>query len=228
MSKQNNRQEDPRFAPLNRVTESLIAVLGITQEFQEAAEVERARADAEEERANTMRELARVDPLTGLPNRRALQETYARLQADRLRRVIDDPDHTEEPMRSCLLLIDVDDFKAINDGNKSHVEGDRILKKVAGVMLERTRPLDLVARLAGDEFAVLVHDVTPEEAVIIADDMRHVTEARGDVTLSVGVTPVDFNLGFEGNVEKADLALYDVKENGRNRVALFDPAIHQV
>lgn len=168
-----------------------------------------------------MRLLADHDSLTGLHNRRSFNRQFERLwrQAQRNDQAI------------ALLLCDIDHFKAYNDCY-GHQAGDRALQRV-GAMIEQAarRPLDMGVRLGGEEFAVLLFDIAPEEAMRLADALRETLEragiphrgcdGAGVLTMSVGVaclTP-----GTQGELsqlyEQADRALYEAKAFGRNRVA---------
>jgi diguanylate cyclase (GGDEF)-like protein len=164
--------------------------------------------------------LAHQDSLTGLHNRRSFDRVLARLwrQAQR------------EEQALALLLCDVDHFKAYND-RYGHKAGDRALQQVGAVLLEAARrPLDLAVRLGGEEFAVLLYGIAPEEARQRAEALRQALEARGIahegsltapvLTLSVGLccrqpsneqTP-------DSLFEHADRALYEAKAFGRNQV----------
>ncbi|WP_051452021.1 putative bifunctional diguanylate cyclase/phosphodiesterase [Actinospica robiniae] len=170
-----------------------------------------------------LRHHAYHDPLTGLANRRSLQ--------DRLGHAVE---HARRTGRAaCLLMIDLDDFKDVND-TKGHGVGDELLAAVAERLLANIRPVDLAARLGGDEFAVLVPDVRrPHDADGLA---RRLTEAfevpfalpDGAVTsgASIGVAST---LGCESAddlLRNADLALYAAKDDGKRRWRLYDPGLH--
>ena len=170
-----------------------------------------------------LRHHAYHDPLTGLANRRSLQDRlgHAVAQAHRTGRA------------ACLLLIDLDDFKDVND-TKGHGVGDELLAEVAERLRANVRPADLAARLGGDEFAVLVPEVARAED---ADGLaRRLTEAfevpfaltEGTVTTgaSIGVAST---LGCESAddlLRNADLALYAAKDDGKRRWRHYDPGLH--
>ena len=155
-------------------------------------------------------ELAVSDPLTGLRNRRFVQH------------------HLEAALRAgdvSVLMIDVDRFKAINDGH-GHAAGDTVLREVADRLRSQLRAADVVARYGGEEFLVVLADAPPEEAVAIAERLRAALErtpiptdsGEASVTVSIGlaITPVGVSAGEA--VAAADKALYRAKELGRNRV----------
>jgi diguanylate cyclase (GGDEF)-like protein len=136
------------------------------------------------------------------------------------------------------LMIDIDRFKAFNDTH-GHVEGDRVLRAVAGVLAAHSRPSDRVYRFGGEEFLVLLPGASILEALAVAERQRAAVEdlaiptgraGRTDedevVTISVGVAPM--HLGepaatpdaADGWLQAADAAMYESKLNGRNRVTV--------
>lgn len=159
------------------------------------------------------------DGLTGIYNRRMLDESYQRLwrQAVRKRRPIS------------VLFIDVDHFKRYND-TYGHAEGDACLCWLADILQATARrPLDLAARFGGEEFVVALPDTRPEEAGVIAEQIRakvlsanrvHQGSPEGCVTVSIGVAGGIPQSGEDINlyIEQADNALYIAKSRGRNRV----------
>lgn len=161
---------------------------------------------------------ARVDPLTGLANRRAFLadgDTITRHQFSRGRPV-------------AVFLIDLDHFKAVND-KYGHAMGDRVLKLFAEICGEKLRASDLVGRLGGEEFAVLISDATRDNAFLVAERIRTAFQDAGRMvegeplaaTLSIGVAiSQDPEQNFETMLSQADQALYRAKGRGRNRVEL--------
>lgn len=164
------------------------------------------------------------DALTGLPNRTYLRDRLERAIA-RIRR--------NDGERFGLLYVDIDRFKLIND-SLGHIVGDAVLEEAAQRLASCVREPDVVARLAGDEFAVLLEYVQlPETACKIAQRILKSLEsplsAGGrnlKVSASVGITVVE---SADANVDTilhdADQALYRAKEGGRNRFELFDPVM---
>jgi len=162
-------------------------------------------------------EQATHDALTGLFNRYAFNEHFQRLtrQSQRL----------QQPM--AVLLIDIDHFKQVND-HWGHEAGDGLLRKVAEVIGDRARrPLDMAARLGGEEFAVLLEGVTSAEAWALGELLRlHVADlrlphpTRSFVSVSVGVScsGPDHFIPLKDLLEQADRALYAAKREGRDRV----------
>jgi diguanylate cyclase (GGDEF)-like protein len=157
---------------------------------------------------------ARLDALTGLLNRRALTERAA-IEFARARR-----EHTP----TSVIQIDVDRFKALND-TFGHPVGDRVLQVIASALDSQTRPTDAVARVGGDEFAVLLPGTSAAEAREISDRLRAATEYDLDLVgiraaISIGVATVDGPpvTSFEQLWAAADAAMYEAKRSGGDRV----------
>jgi len=167
-------------------------------------------------------QLAEHDALTGAKNRRVFDDHLARLWLQAIR----------DGRRIATLLIDVDHFKAYND-RYGHQAGDVALQKVAeAVQAQIGRPLDLLSRYGGEEFAVLLYDVDADSALDIAERMRLAVSALGlehrgsraarVVTVSIGVAAIQPLAERQplGALQLADEALYAAKARGRNNVHL--------
>lgn len=161
-------------------------------------------------------EAALTDPLTGLPNRRAFMQELSR-------RITISGDGREG---GCVALFDVDHFKAVNDTH-GHAAGDRVLGTVAGVAKRMLRGGDVVARIGGEEFAVLLAGATVDQAELVCDRLRRAvseaTTAVDNVLIRVTVSGGIAALGGaepESPLAAADAALYRAKAAGRNRLAL--------
>jgi diguanylate cyclase (GGDEF)-like protein len=135
--------------------------------------------------------------------------------------------------RGAVLIIDIDGLKAVND-SLGHHAGDNLIRQVAAVMRERVRTSDVVARLSGDEFAILMPQTDIEGALQLGEDLRaqvvdsvQPTADSEPATISVGITMFgggEKGTGSEGVLVAADQAMYRAKEGGRNQIALFrDP-----
>ncbi|MCL5025281.1 MAG: PAS domain S-box protein [Chloroflexi bacterium] len=163
--------------------------------------------------------LATHDPLTRLPNRRLLEDALSRAVA-RARR----------GTRSALLFLDLDDFKFVND-TFGHTAGDQVLIATARLLQEHLRAEDLLARFAGDEFAVLLEGTEVDEARSIAERNRRKVEEHTfsvgghefHLSVSTGVVAIDGREGPEFLMSHADNAMYTAKDQGRNRVVLYHP-----
>jgi diguanylate cyclase (GGDEF)-like protein len=164
--------------------------------------------------------LAAVDALTGAWNRRHFDERLLE-EIQRARR-----DHTD----LALLMIDIDDFKALNDA-KGHLSGDRVLREVADIMRRSIRSFDVCARYGGEEFAVLMPGATAPIAVQVGERIRRHTESHFATsgrfpphvrpTLSVGVSTARPDMTGEALIATADLALAWAKAGGKNVVKQY-------
>ena len=128
------------------------------------------------------------------------------------------------------MVIDIDGLKEVND-RLGHQPGDNLIRRVAGILRERVRETDIVARLSGDEFAVLMPQTDTDGALQLGEDLRaEVADGLpgdselGAATISVGITMFGGKdgAGAEAVLVAADQAMYRAKEEGRNRIALFD------
>jgi len=160
---------------------------------------------------------AREDALTGLPNRRRFDEILTRDMAVSQR--------AGHPL--CLALIDLDHFKRINDAH-SHAVGDAVLREAAIVFAAGSRAADLLARLGGEEFALLLPDTTLDEAITICERMQEKFQTHAlwagvhglRVTFSVGIAECRFDDTPARLMERADAAMYRAKNQGRNIICV--------
>jgi two-component system, cell cycle response regulator len=159
---------------------------------------------------NAELELAsRTDALTGLPNRRHLEEQLQRRAGN---------------AQLSVLLLDIDRFKQVND-TRGHAAGDEVLRVVAGRLREAVRTADVAGRWGGEEFLVVLPATATVEAAILGERVRQaiaaapvpLPDAPLAVTASVGVASGGLD-GWEGLVRRADTGLYAAKDGGRNRV----------
>jgi diguanylate cyclase (GGDEF)-like protein len=170
------------------------------------------------ERMQDLERQASQDALTGLDNRRRFERDLSSAMA-RSRR---------ERSTGALLILDIDDFKRVND-SQGHPAGDRLIKEVAAVLRRRSRKSDTLARVGGDEFAVILPRCSREEARIAAEAIaREIREYRAEgepVTVSVGVAMFgdDPRTSAATVFSEADTAMYAAKDEGRDGVRVFDP-----
>lgn len=167
-----------------------------------------------------LRYLADYDGLTGLLNRRRLDE-----ELQRERRLI----RRQPARRSLLLLLDVDYFKRVND-RLGHKAGDDALRAVAQTLTRRLRATDVIARLGGDEFAAILADVSdPDDAWQTANEIATAIRSQTiltsggavSLTVSIGVVVLEHtSIGAEDTLVTADHAMYAAKRNGRDRIEL--------
>ena len=176
------------------------------------AELERETGDLHS-RLDSEKQGARIDPLTGIANRKGFEERFAHEIAQKPRPAL--------PV--AMLLWDLDNFKIIND-SYGHRAGDRVLQSVAACFMAAVRGNDFVARIGGEEFVMLLCGAKSEQAMLIANQVRSAVEAlrfhfRGTpvrVTVSCGLTELKENDLAEAAFDRADGALYRAKHGGKN------------
>jgi diguanylate cyclase (GGDEF)-like protein len=165
--------------------------------------------------ASKLEQMATRDGMTGLNNKRAFL-TLAETEWSRFRRY-------DRPLS--LLVLDIDHFKSVND-TYGHDVGDRVIVQVADACRNK-RESDIAARIGGEEFAVLLPETTLEKASAVAERLRNSIAERNltadgraiRVTISVGVAEAgEHTRDITDLIKQADLALYEAKRTGRNRV----------
>ena len=163
-----------------------------------------------------LRRQAAIDQLTGVLNRRGVEQTLARL-GERAAEGI------------ALVMVDIDHFKRINDTH-GHDSGDQVLQRVAAVMLQNVRADDILGRWGGEEFVIACVHCSAEHAAQVAEKIRQRIEGtlfgtrqRIHVTASFGVAGMKGQEDFAETLRRADEALYRAKSDGRNRVVVDTP-----
>lgn len=198
----------------SRVVRVVAVIRDITSQKERERELESSRAAAVNEAARAL-ELAGTDPLTGLANRRRIMAELDKLVVSA---------HSQDaPLM--LVMFDIDHFKSVND-TFGHLEGDKVLQRVAHIASTQARESDLVGRVGGEEFVWIVPFTDENTARIMTERLRQ-SIAKGSaagtvppVTISAGYTalqPGDTALSL---FARADGALYDAKDAGRNRVRM--------
>jgi diguanylate cyclase (GGDEF)-like protein len=193
----------------------LIAVLGVSLAAVLGALV---LVWSRNEHMRELRRQASQDSLTGLKNRRRFEEDL-RLELARSRR---------EGTSGALLMLDLDNFKQVND-TLGHPIGDRVIGEIAGVLDRRTRETDVLARVGGDEFAIVLPHCDAEEARTVGETItmairEHIPKPEGvpQITASIGIAL--FGAGTDVSVDSvltdADAAMYEAKQAGRDGVRL--------
>lgn len=195
------------------VARNLLYILSMRMRVDNALIVEGFHARREFEQA------AQADALTGLHNRRWFNDAFTRQIAR----------SQEDGAPFCLLLIDVDHFKRIND-QYGHVAGDRALVAVAAVLANHIRPADMLARFGGEEFALGLPNTALDDAFAVAERLRRAVEflalpfRQGEplphLTVSIGIARLGAEQTLDAMVATADAALYRAKDGGRNRVVI--------
>jgi diguanylate cyclase (GGDEF)-like protein len=171
---------------------------------------------------NVQQQLSMTDPLTGAMNRRGFEQQL-------VARTLPARGHIE-PM--CLIMIDIDDFKLVND-TLGHLSGDQALSGLVKVMKDNLRPDDVLARFGGEEFVVLLPGCRLHDGLVVAEKLRGATEAhdfgiRRNITISLGVAEYNRINSPDEFIAAADLHLYAAKAAGRNAVRPVAPVAHEV
>lgn len=189
-------------------------ITGLTQDITE-----------EHEAGERIEQLAHYDTLTGLPNRFLFRE--------RAEESIELARRAEQPL--ALLFLDLDRFKYVND-TQGHEAGDQLLQEIAGRLKQCVRGSDLVGRLGGDEFLVLLREIArPEDAAVVARKIidaigRPIGLPSGDalVGCSIGIALLDkTNPDLESLLRAADTAMYAAKDAGRNTFQFYDSSFYE-
>jgi diguanylate cyclase len=194
----------------DQVEQSQRQILKLNQRIQEMEQ----ETDYLRQSAEKSRDLALKDTLTGIWNRQALNEIlekeYVRWQ------------RYEKPLS--LIVWDVDFFKRVND-NYGHAAGDKVLRTIAGIFQKATRDADFIARFGGEEFMGIFPETHLEEALILANKIRkkverskfHYEDKRVFITASAGLATFRSGDTIDDVFKRADRALYQAKQGGRNR-----------
>lgn len=172
-----------------------------------------------------LEQLSVTDALTMLPNRRYFENTF-KLEAAQNQR---------SPKHLSLAILDIDHFKQVND-NYGHDVGDQVLIHIADLLRRSTRAGNVIARVGGEEFALLLPDTKQSEALEMAERIRSNIEGaayihdgkRIPLTISVGIAEVDCDSPLEHSYKLADEALYEAKRKGRNRVETYTAQVHSL
>ena len=165
---------------------------------------------------------ANIDSLTQLPNRRWLDYAFQRARKNSI--------ENQQPL--CMIMLDVDHFKDYNDRH-GHLAGDSVLKFISQQLVKQLRPHDSIARFGGEEFVILLPNLSLQAATQIAERLRiglaslkrlpAAKNALPSITISLGVAQFNPNDELTCLLDKADQALYQAKQQGRNRVCIYNP-----
>ncbi len=189
------------------------------------------QASVTTQRANSYAQVlkyATLDALTGLNNRRQFEVRLKQEVANAIR--------NKKPL--CCIMLDIDYFKHVND-TWGHSAGDCVLKSVAKIVSQELREYDIASRYGGEEFCILLPDTKINEAAFVAQRLRKAVEKSDinisqeglagevlNVTISVGVSEFDESFSEPQRLhQSADVALYEAKRRGRNRVVVYDESL---
>ena len=200
----------PLISSTGDVTHLCLIVYDVTDNAVHKKDLERANSE--------LAILSQTDGLTKLFNRthweNCLQAEYKRW--------------TRSQNSSCLVMLDIDHFKNVND-QYGHLVGDEVIRHISGLIQHHVRETDVSGRYGGEEFAILLADTTIENAHVFAERLRFEVEKSvvqyNDIdlkyTISLGIAEIDESIkNYEAWIECADSALYKSKETGRNKVSL--------
>lgn len=224
---ENLGEELSRQDSVSNLSQEISSLLDETRDMQSAVSHLQARLlasnqeiEALKQEVSRAREEAVSDALTGLANRKGLDDELANCLACAI----------ETDTHPSLIMADIDHFKQVND-TYGHLFGDKVIRAVAHVIQQNVKGKDTAARYGGEEFVVLLPDTPPEGAAKVAETIRNAVENSriknaengdviGKVTLSFGVTSFRAGDTASSLIERADKALYQSKEKGRNRVTV--------
>jgi len=195
------------------VLKSVAQIMQINERLQVRLNSTEEKLQQQTDQIETHFTAARTDPLTGLPNRRAFDDDLARRVAEWQRK----------KNIFCLLMIDIDHFKRLND-RYGHPAGDHVLRSVAEILVRTVRDMDLVCRIGGEEFAVLLPSTNAYDAwrgverirSAIAAETFPFDGARIRTTISLGLAAIAPGDDAISLVQRADEALYTAKDAGRD------------
>ena len=170
--------------------------------------------DLLEQQSQELVEMATVDSLTGLLNRRELNNRAHNMLSQAMRTA----------SSVAIMIVDIDFFKNIND-SYGHAFGDEVLQHLSRVLLHKRREHDIVARFGGEEFVLVLSDIEQKDAFKVAEILRSDIENtminNTKITVSIGVSMNKNNNDFDALFKEADLALYRAKGGGRNQTILY-------
>jgi diguanylate cyclase len=193
---------------------------GSMQNLQSELTASKQQVEKLHQELQSARGEALTDPLTGILNRRGFetkaQQTFA--------------DQTTLDKGLCILMVDIDHFKKIND-TYGHLFGDKVIRAIAATLKSKVRGEDSVARLGGEEFAVMLPETDITGARIVAEHIRQsiergkirrldTQEQIGGITISIGVAPYTGGVSVVNLLDQADKALYVSKKTGRNKTTV--------
>ena len=206
---------DPK-ALLHSLLEQTEHMQSATKLLQEELDVARQEIQDLRNEFKRVRHESLVDPLTNAKNRRAFDIALDEICKSSV----------ENDWPVCLLLLDIDHFKNIND-SYGHGAGDAVLKWIAKVINDTVRGSDVVARYGGEEFTIILPKTDLNGAMSAAENIRQrISEQRlrtstkqiGRITCSIGVSLYNVNEGYEALITSADSAMYRAKQAGRDKV----------
>ena len=159
--------------------------------------------------------MADIDALTGLHGRRTMQKAYEGLQQSQHHR----KGETPLSRKHSVMIGDLDHFRDLNT-QLGHIGADEKLVQAARILQSSVRERDVITRLGGEEFVIMLPRAVEEDAAKVAESIRARIEEESGITISIGVADIDLSKSLEENLATADRALYRAKDNGRNQVVM--------
>ena len=206
VSRLSDQQQEAAWKELCREAEDILKPT-----LQLASQIANAYDEIRQQSANLMTFTeVRTDPLTGVNNRRGLDDALSAQFALK----------TRYDAMFAVVIFDIDHFKQVND-QQGHLHGDRVLQELARLFDESIRETDMVARYGGEEFVVVMPHTDLAGACVFAERLRAKVESRLPITVSGGVAAAQDGDVQEGLIARADTALYSAKTAGRNRVFCY-------
>jgi diguanylate cyclase (GGDEF)-like protein len=165
-----------------------------------------------------LRDLATIDFLTKIYNRRAFSE-FLEHSCREVKWTAEHNNHRHRKEYFSLLLIDIDDFKKFND-KFGHLYGDKVLKRVAKFLQKSVRDFDIVARWGGEEFAIILQEANLEQTRKKAETILKNARKKLPITFSIGVIQSNPKYSASQIFKKVDKATYKAKEQGKNQIVI--------
>ncbi|KLO25097.1 GGDEF domain-containing protein [Marinitoga sp. 1155] len=170
-------------------------------------------------RIKELERLSLIDYLTGVYNRRAITDLLKK-EIERSKR---------ENKFFSVIMLDFDNFKSVND-KYGHDAGDEVLRKTVELIRQKIRYYDLIGRLGGEEFLIILSNISIENSLKVSERIRKAIEEnivyinghKIKITVSQGVSMFNGNKNIDQLIKEADLALYEAKEKGKNKVILYN------
>ncbi|MDO8989379.1 MAG: GGDEF domain-containing protein [Sideroxyarcus sp.] len=218
---QGNLDSDELLALINNLAGDTGKMHGSMRTLESQLEASKLEVEKLNKEIESARVEAVTDPLTGVLNRRGFE-----LKAQPL---FSDPEPAQKGF--CLLMLDIDHFKKVNDAY-GHLFGDKVICAVANTLKSKMKGQDAIARIGGEEFAVLLPETKLEGAFVVAEHIRQAVENGkirhqnsndpiGGISVSIGIAPYTPGGNLPELMDRADKALFISKHNGRNKTSIF-------